>query len=109
MRSFWHFFLSRSHVPLKTWVRGHTGNHSDLLASPAWRTLYVAAVFETDRDRATQRIAEAKKALTVRGRELFRTTGDHVREQHAIDEAFVDLHALEQCMVHTPEGGERGG
>ena len=69
----------------------------------AWRDLYVAALFESDRMRTPQRIAEAKKALVTRARELFQATGDHVQEQTAIDDALQALHAREHCKVH-PSG-----
>ena len=69
-------------------------------ASPAWRGLYVAALFEQDEQRMVDRIAEAKSALVVRARELFQAPEDHLQEQSAIDEAFQALHALENCAEH---------
>jgi hypothetical protein len=66
----------------------------------AWRSLYVAALFEPDAGRMVERIDEAKKALVIRARELFQTTGDHLQEQSAIDDALQSLHALEQCTLH---------
>jgi hypothetical protein len=60
----------------------------------------MAALFETDEGRMVQRIAEAKKALVARARELFQTGGDHPQEQSAIEETLQSLHALEQCRVH---------
>jgi hypothetical protein len=44
-----------------------------------------------------QRIADAEKALVVRARELFHTTGDNLEEGAAIDDALFALHALEHC------------
>jgi hypothetical protein len=101
MRSFRHFFPNWSRV-LKTRVIGDIDCHPDLRASPSWRGLYVAALFETDEGRQAQRIDEAKKALVVRAHELFQTTGDHLQEQSAIEDTLQSLHALEQCMVHLP-------
>ena len=113
MRSFRHFFPSWSRVLLiKTRVIGDTDRHSDLCASPDWRALYVAALFETDEGRMVQRIDEAKKALVVRARELFQTAGDHLQEESAIEDTLQSLHALEQCRVHLrPEAlsGETDG
>ena len=112
MRSFRHFLPNWSRVLLKTRVIGDTDYHPDLRASPSWRALYVAALFETDEGRMVQRIDEAKKALLVRAHELFQTAGDHLQEQSAIEDTLQSLHALEQCMVHLrPEAlsGETDG
>ena len=100
MRPLRQFFPNWSRVILKTRVFGNTNGHSDPRASPAWRALYVAALFETDEGRMVQRVDEAKKALVVRARELFQTPGDHLQEQSAIEDAFQSLHALEQCRLH---------
>ncbi len=101
MRSFRHYFPGWSRVfLLKTRVIGDTDRHLGLSASPGWRALYVAALFETDEGRLVQRIDEAKKALVVRARELFRTAGDHLQEESAIEDTLQSLHALEQCRVH---------
>jgi len=99
MRSFRHFFSSWSHATLKTSI-ANTGGNPGSPVPPAWRGLYVAALFEADQERTVKRIAEAKNALAVRAHELFRTAEDHLQEQNAIDEAFQALHALEQCMLH---------
>jgi len=113
MRSFRHFFPNWSRVfLLKTRVVGDADHHPDLCASPSWRALYVAALFETDEGRIVQRIDEAKKALVVRARELFQTAGDHLQEESAIEDTLQSLRALEQCRVHLrPEAlsGETGG
>ncbi|HUA14955.1 MAG TPA: hypothetical protein VMG31_06635 [Verrucomicrobiae bacterium] len=84
-------------------------------ASRAWRALYLAAVFETDEKRMVQRIAEARKALVTRARDLFHTAGDHLQEENAIEETLQSLHVLEQCAIHPPPAepfspvGMRGG
>jgi hypothetical protein len=112
MRSFRHFFPSWIRVFLKTRVTGDTGYHPELRASPSWRALYVAALFEPDEGRKVQRIDEAKKALVMRARELFQTAGDHLEEQSAIEETLQSLRVLEQCVVHLyPEAlsGETDG
>ena len=64
---------------------------------PSWRGLYVAALFETDKQRMAQRIADAERALVVRARELFQATGDNLEEESAIDDALFALHTLEHC------------
>jgi len=101
MRPFRQFLSNWSRV-LR--VIGDTDGRLDLLAPPAWRALYVAALFETDKVRMVQRVDEAKKALVVRARELFQIAGDHRQEQSAIEDALQSLHALEQCRpasVHS--------
>lgn len=100
MRSFRRFFTSWSRVFLKTRLIRDTGCHPNLHASPSWRALYVAALFETDEGRKVQRIHEAKTALVMRARELFQTAGDHLEEQSAIEETLQSLRVLEQCVVH---------
>ena len=108
MRSVRHFFQRWNQVRLNLKVPAGIdhdppvgGTHRPgLRSSQAWRSLYVAALFETDEERMVQRIAEAKKALVSRAREIFQTTGDHLQEQSAIEETLQALHALELCMVH---------
>jgi len=101
MRSFRNYFQSWNPVLLlKTRFPGN-GDHPDLHAAPAWRALYVAAIFETDEERLVHRIAETKKAMVVRAHELFQKAGDHLQEQSAIEEAFQTLRALEQCIVSS--------
>ncbi len=69
-------------------------------ASPAWRDLYIAALFETNNERMAERIVEAKQGLVLRARELFKTAGDHMEEEMAIDDTVQALHALERCRLH---------
>ncbi len=108
MRSFRQFFPSWSRVLLKTRAIVDSDCHPDQCASPSWRALYVAALFETDEERMVQRIDEAKKALVVRARELFQTAGDHLQEESAIEETLQSLRALEQCRMHLYPEAERG-
>jgi hypothetical protein len=63
-----------------------------------WQALYKAALFESDRDKAAQRIAEARTALVRRARELFQAGGDNIEEEQALDDALYALHALETCL-----------
>jgi len=75
-------------------------SHADSQAFTEWRSLYVAALFEKDEGRMIERIAQAKKALVVRARELFLSEGNHQQEQTAIDDALRLLHMLEHCAIH---------
>lgn len=96
MHMFRRLLLRWSHAPEASLSR-NTGYPPDRPPPQSWRGLYVAALFETDKQRMAQRIADAEKALVVRARELFQTTGDHLEEEAAIDDALYALHALEHC------------
>jgi hypothetical protein len=64
------------------------------LSSRAWRDLYKAALFEVDKTRIPDRIAQAEEALVVRARELFHIAGDNIEEEQALDDTMYALHAL---------------
>ncbi len=105
MRSVRLFFPRWSQAVLETRVVADTrpdgGTYrTDPHASQAWRALYMAALFETDEALVGQRIAEAKKALVARARELFHTKGEHQQERSAIENTLQSLYALERYMVH---------
>jgi hypothetical protein len=63
-----------------------------------WRTLYTAALFETDRSRVPARIAEAEQAIVARARELFSVGNDTIEEDQALDDALYALRALQSCL-----------
>ena len=103
MRSLRHFFPKW--FSLITRFRLH--QHGATCTSPPWRAFYLAAIFETDKDRVEQRITEARKALVIRARDLFASAGDHLQEQNAIDETLQALQTLERaCGVHIPKSGD---
>lgn len=64
-----------------------------------WHDLYHAALFETDRARVPERIAEAEKAILVRIKELFAVTSDHIEEDQVLDDALYALRALRSCVA----------
>jgi class 3 adenylate cyclase len=66
-----------------------------------WKALYVAALFENDKPRVAQRIAEAQAAILSRRRELTISAAD-VRERHALDNALFSLAALRTCLSILP-------
>ena len=63
-----------------------------------WRGLYQAALFETDTSKIPARIEEARKALVLRSRELFKTSPNYEGESETIDNALYALDALENCL-----------
>jgi hypothetical protein len=66
-------------------------------ASPinkSWKELYRAAVFETDKNQVSVRIAHAEWALAVRARELFHADSEHLQQRQAVDTAIYALHIL---------------
>ena len=69
--------------------------------SRSWHVLYHAALFESDRNRVPQRIAEAEKAILSRMRELFAAESDHIEEDVVLDDALYALRALRNCVVTT--------
>jgi hypothetical protein len=60
--------------------------------------LYTAALFETDKNRIPERIAEAQKAIMARARELFSASSDTIEEDQALDDALYALKALQSCL-----------
>lgn len=64
-----------------------------------WRDLYVAALLEGDREKVLCLIAEAERSIVERAGELLKTSGDHIEEEEAMDDALYALHALKSCLV----------
>ncbi len=71
----------------------NTGS-SKSLDSGAWKDLYTSTLFEVDKTRLPDRIAQAEEALALRARELFHVAGDNIEEEQAMDDAMYALHAL---------------
>jgi len=69
-------------------------------STAAWHDLYRAALFETDRDKVPQRIAEAEHAILTRIKELFGVDADHIEEDQVLDDALYAIRALRNCVVH---------
>jgi hypothetical protein len=66
--------------------------------SPCRSKLYAEALFETDRSRLRERIAEAEKAIVARAGELFNTTTDNIEEVQTIEDALYVLRTLQTCL-----------
>lgn len=64
---------------------------------PEWRALYLAALFETDKNRLPVRINHAERALVQRERELY-TASTGAAEKTAVNNALHALHALRMCL-----------
>jgi hypothetical protein len=72
-------------------------------SASAWGDLYQAALFEVDKNKLKQRMADAEMALVLRARELFQAQGDHIEEETAVDDAMYALHALRSIAEnHKP-------
>jgi hypothetical protein len=65
-----------------------------------WRSLYRAAILETDRNVVAQKVAEAEKAVTGREREIFYGDGNR-EERNALDAARYGLRALRTTLQHS--------
>ena len=64
-----------------------------------WHELYKAALFETNRSKIAERIADAERMIAARARDLFKDPKDMTEEQHALDDALYALLALKGCLV----------
>jgi len=82
------------------------GNSCNEILQP-WRTLYKAALAETDVQMLASRIEEARKALVVRSRELFSGSANYDCESEAIDDAMYALKALENCLKLNTKDSRR--
>jgi hypothetical protein len=66
--------------------------------APCWSKLYAEALFETDRSRLRERIAEAEKAIVARAGELFNTTTTISRKFRQSRMLYMSLRALQTCL-----------
>lgn len=76
--------------------------------SKSWKELYMAALYETDKCKVSERIANAEWALALRARELFHTGRENLHERQAVDAAIYALHALRRTAT-SAVGGKDGG
>ncbi len=65
-----------------------------------WKTLYRAAILETNRSVIPQRVLKAEQAVLARGRELFYDGGTH-DEQESLEDALYALRAYKNAWEHT--------
>lgn len=64
---------------------------------PEWRTLYLTALFETDKSRLPGRILRAERALMLREHQLF-IAPTNTDERTVVVNALNALHALRRCL-----------
>ena len=67
--------------------------------SKSWRELYKAALFEADKNRVSERIANAESALALRARELFHVGSEHLQERQAVDAAIYAMYVFRRTTV----------
>jgi hypothetical protein len=73
-----------------------------------WRELYLAALFETDKQKVPSCIATAELAMSQRARELFAAPEGGDEERDGLQEALYALRALRHCLdLKTYDCGER--
>ena len=58
-----------------------------------WKTLYRAAILETNKSVIPQRVLKAEQAVLARGRDLFYDGGTH-DEQESLEDALYALRRL---------------
>jgi hypothetical protein len=63
-----------------------------------WRELYKTALFEPDPGKLLEDVMRAESAIVVRARQLFGQPGDHIEEEHDLDDAMYALQALRSCV-----------
>ena len=73
---------------------------TNALPSREWRTSYLLAIREADRNKISLRIAEAQREIVVRARELFNVPGDNIEEGQALEDALCALQALKSCLSY---------
>jgi hypothetical protein len=82
--------MSRNHVTSPS----NSNDHGD------WRSLYRAAILETNTSVIPQKVSEAEQAVLARGRELFYGAGT-IEEKEALADALYALRAFRSAWEHT--------
>jgi hypothetical protein len=65
-----------------------------------WKSLYRAAILETNRNIIQHRVSAAERAVLVRRRELFHSSGTR-EEQESLEDALYALRAFRTAWEHT--------
>ena len=67
-----------------------------------WKTLYRAAILETNTGLLPQRVSEAEEAVKARGREIFCGNGTP-EEKEALEDALYALHAFRTAWQRSED------
>jgi hypothetical protein len=65
-----------------------------------WKTLYRAAILETNKSVVPQRVSEAEKAVLCRRREMFYGDGS-LEEKEDLEDALYALRAFKTAWKHA--------
>ena len=65
-----------------------------------WRTLYRAAILETNKNVLPKRVSEAEEAVRARGREVFYADST-LEEKEALEDALYALRAFRTAWQHS--------
>jgi hypothetical protein len=65
-----------------------------------WKSLYRAAILETNKNALKRKVSEAEQAVLARGRELFYTGGTR-EEQESLEDALYALRAFRSSWEHS--------
>jgi len=68
-----------------------------------WKTLYQAAILETNKGLLPQRVSEAEEAVKARGREIFHGNGTPEKEAEALEDALYTLRAFRTAWLHIDQ------
>jgi hypothetical protein len=67
-----------------------------------WKTLYRAAILETNRNVIPHKVSEAELAVLARGRELFyKGAASEEKEAESLEDALYALRAFRSALEHT--------
>jgi len=67
-----------------------------------WKSLYRAAVLETDRILSREKVGEAERAVLARARELFYNGGTS-EEKESVEDALYLLRAYRNAWEHADD------
>ena len=67
-----------------------------------WKSLYRAAILETNKNSIPQKVSEAEQAVLARGRQLFHYGG--TREEQEFEDALYALRAFRSASEHSDAG-----
>ena|SRR3954466_7241998 len=74
----------------------------------SWRDLYLAALFEPNKNKIPTRIADAEKRIAARARELFNSGDNAILERSALNVAMYALAALRSSLTWKERDQSQG-